>query len=218
MSSKIQLYSLATPNGQKASIALEEMDIPYDAHKIDITKGEQFSPEYLKINPNNKIPAIVDPEGPEGKPLAIMESGAILIYLAEKSGKFLPTDARLRSQTLQWLFFQVGGVGPMFGQFGHFFKYAADKCDHPYPKQRYSEETRRLLKVLENQLEGKDFLVGNQYTIADMATVPWVNALGGFYAAGEHLGLHEFKAVNAWAKRVSERPKTAIGMKVCAAK
>lgn len=218
MSSKIQLYSLATPNGQKASIALEEMGLPYEAHRIDITKGDQFKPEFLKINPNNKIPAIVDPEGPDGKPLAIMESGAILIYLAEKSGKFLSTDPRLRSETLQWLFFQVGGVGPMFGQFGHFFKHAADKCDHPYPKQRYTDETKRLLGVLDKRLEGRSYLVGDEYSIADMATVPWVNALSDFYEADAQLGLKTFKNVNAWTKRVSERPKTAAGMKVCALK
>lgn len=216
MSSKIQLYSLATPNGQKVSIALEEMGLPYDAHLVDISKGDQFKPEFLKINPNNKIPAIVDPDGPDGKPLNIMESGAILLYLAEKSGKFLPKDARLRSETLQWLFFQVGGVGPMFGQFGHFFKYAAEKCDHPYPKQRYTDETKRLLGVLEKRIDGRQFLVGDEYTIADMATVPWINALSQFYKGGDQLGLKEFEKVNAWAQRVSERPKTAIGMKVCA--
>lgn len=214
--SKIQLYSLATPNGQKVSIALEEMGLPYDSHRVDILKGDQFKPEFLKINPNNKIPAIVDPSGPDGKSLAIMESGAILIYLAEKSGKFLPTDQRLRSETLQWLFFQVGGVGPMFGQFGHFFKYATDKCDHPYPKQRYTDETKRLLAVLEKRLEGQDFLVGNQYTIADMATVPWVICLSEFYEGDKQLGLQEYERVNAWTKRVRERPKTAAGMKVCA--
>jgi len=215
MASKIQLYSLATPNGQKASIALEEMALPYDAHKIDITKGEQHTPDYLKINPNGKIPAIVDPNGPDGKPISIMESGAILIYLAEKSGKFLSANPRLRSETLQWLFFQVGGVGPMFGQFGHFFSHAKDKCNDPYPVKRYTDETRRLLTVLNQHLEGKEFLVGNDYSIADMATVPWVNALTQFYNAGEILNLKEFQSVNAWAKRVSERPKTAQGMKVC---
>ncbi len=215
MPARIQLYSMPTPNGQKAGIALEEMGLPYDAHKIDITKGDQHKPEFIKINPNSKIPAIVDPESADGKPLAIMESGAILIYLAEKSGKFLSTDPRLRSETLQWLFFQVGGVGPMFGQFGHFFKHAADKCDHPYPKQRYTDEVKRLLGVLNNRLEGREFLVGDEYSIADMATVPWVNALSQFYQAEDVLGLKNFGPVQAWAKRVSERPKTAAGMKVC---
>ena len=216
MNSKIQLYSLATPNGQKIGIALEEMEIPYDAHRIDIMKGDQHTPEFIKINPNSKIPAIVDPSADDGHPLAIMESGAILIYLAEKSGKFLSKNPRLRSETLQWLFFQVGGVGPMFGQFGHFFKHAKDKCDHPYPKQRYTDETKRLLGVLNTHLKGRDFLVGGEYSIADMATVPWVNALTGFYEAGEQLGIKDYPYVTAWTERVGKRPRTAAGMKVCA--
>lgn len=218
MSSAIQLYSLGTPNGQKISIALEEMGLPYDAHKIDFSKDQQHSPEFLKINPNGKIPAIVDPVSADGKPLTVFESGAILIYLAEKSGKFLSSNPRLRSETLQWLFFQVGGVGPMFGQFGHFFKHAADKCDHPYPKKRYTDETRRLLGVLNEHLAGKEFLVGGEYSIADMATVPWVDALTAFYNAGEVLNLKEFKNVLAWTERVNKRPKTAAGMKVLSVK
>ncbi len=218
MGSPIQLYSLGTPNGQKISIALEEMGLPYEAHKIDFAKDEQHSPEFLRINPNGKIPAIVDPTGPDGKPLTVFESGAILIYLAEKSGKFLASNPRLRSETLQWLFFQVGGVGPMFGQFGHFFKHAADKCDHPDPKKRYTDETRRLLAVLNEHLAGKEYLVGGEYSIADMATVPWVDALTAFYNAGEVLGLKEFKNVNAWTERVNKRPKTAAGMKVLSVK
>ncbi|CAI7842570.1 unnamed protein product [Closterium sp. NIES-53] len=177
-SSRVQLYSLATPNGQKVSIALEEMEIPYDAHTINIMKDEQFTPEFIAINPNSKIPAIVDPMGaPDGTPLKIFESGAILLYLAEKSGKFLPQDAVQRWETLSWLFFQMGGVGPMFGQFGHFFKYARDKCDHPYPTERYTNEARRLLGVLEKRLEGREFLIDAGYTIADMATFPWVICL-----------------------------------------
>eukprot|EP00897_Mesotaenium_endlicherianum_P009756 jgi/Mesen1/8809/ME000053S08213 len=143
--SKIQLYSLATPNGMKAGIALEEMGLEYDAHRIDITKGEQLTPEFLAINPNGKIPAIVDLDGPGGKPYNVFESGAILMYLAEKTGKFLPEDPALRWETIQWLFFQVGGVGPMFGQFGHFYKYAKDKCQDPYPVTRYTTEAKRLL-------------------------------------------------------------------------
>ncbi|CAI5493385.1 unnamed protein product [Closterium sp. Naga37s-1] len=177
-SSRIQLYSFATPNGMKVSIALEEMQLPYDAHTVNIMKGEQFNPEFIAINPNNKIPAIVNPKGgPDGTPLKIFESGAILLYLAERSGKFLPQDAVQRWETISWLFFQVGGVGPMFGQFGMFYKFAGDKCDHPYPLQRYTEETRRLLGVLEKRLEGREFLVDAGYTIADMATFPWVNSL-----------------------------------------
>lgn len=214
--SKIQLYSLATPNGQKIGIALEEMGIAYDAHLVNIGKGDQFKPEFVAINPNSKIPAIVDPDGPDGRPLSVFESGAILVYLAQKSKKFLPADPRLHSETLQWLFFQVGGIGPMFGQFGHFFKYAVDKCNHPYPLERYTTESKRLLSVLETHLQGKSFLVGEQYTIADMATVPWVNGLSAFYKADAKLGLNEFRNVQAWVRRVLERPKTAVGMLVCA--
>lgn len=215
MAEKIQLYSLATPNGQKVSIALEEMQLPYEAHLINILKGDQFKPEFIKINPNSKIPAIVDVAA-DGKPLAIMESGAILIYLAQKSGKFLPAEPRLNSETLQWLFFQVGGVGPMFGQFGHFFKYAQDKCGHPYPLERYSTEAKRLLTVIDSRLAGRDYLVGEQYTIADMAIYPWVNGLSVFYKADDVLGLPNFKNINAWVARIAARPLTAKGMQVCA--
>lgn len=210
----IELYSLRTPNGQKISIALEEMDLPYNVHKIDISKGDQFTPEFIKINPNSKIPAIVDPEGPDGKPISIMESGAILIYLAEKSKKFLPEDPRLKSEVLQWLFFQVSGVGPMFGQFGHFHKWAKDKCDHPYPIERYTNEAKRILKVLDTHLEGRTYLVGEQYTIADMATMPWVVCLDVFYNGKETLDLDQYKNVGAWVKRIMQRPKTAKGMEI----
>jgi GSH-dependent disulfide-bond oxidoreductase len=216
MTSPIQLYSLATPNGQKISIALEEMQLSYIPIIVDITKGEQFKPEFIKINPNSKIPAIVDPQGPDGKPISVMESGAILIYLAQKSGKFYPNDDRLQSEVLQWLFFQVAGVGPMFGQFGHFFKYAKDKCEHPYPLERYATEARRILKVLDNHLQDKFFLVGENYSIADMATVPWVNGLSQFYKAEEKLSLNEYTHVNRWVKNILERPLTSAGMKVCA--
>jgi GST-like protein len=215
MKKPIQLYSLATPNGQKIGIALEEMGLVYEPHVINITKGEQFDPEFIKINPNSKIPAIVDPDGPGGEPISMMESGAILIYLAQKSGLFWPKDPRGQSEVLQWLFFQVGGVGPMFGQFGHFFKYAVDKCDHPYPIERYSTEAKRLLKVLDQRLNGRQYLAMNEYTIADMATVPWVNGLRVFYKAADKLEMDQFANVNSWVQRVLERPKTAVGMNVC---
>jgi len=215
-SKNVQLYSLATPNGQKASIALEEMGIPYDAHRIDIREGEQFSDEYIKINPNSKIPAIVDPIGPDGQPLTIMESGAILIYLADKSGKFLSDKARIRSETLQGLFFQVGHVGPMFGQFGHFYRFGKEKCDHPYPIERYSTETKRLLSVLDKRLEGRSFLVNDDYSIADIATFPWVGCLDSFYEAGEYLGLADFNNVQQWYERCTNRPAAQRGAKVCA--
>lgn len=211
----IDLYSLATPNGQKISIALEEMELPYTPHLIDITKGDQFKPEFIAINPNSKIPAIVDQKGPGGKPLSVFESGAILIYLARKSERFLSKDPRIESETLQWLFFQVGGLGPMFGQFGHFFKYARAKCDHPYPLERYTGEAKRLLKVLDARLADRSHLVGDEYSIADMATMPWVNGLSASYQADEVLGLAQFKNVNAWKERLLARPATARGMKVC---
>lgn len=212
----IDLYSLATPNGQKVSIALEEMELPYTAHFIDIMKGDQFKPEFVAVNPNSKIPAIVDQDGPGGKPFSVFESGAILVYLARKSGRFLSKDARLESETLQWLFFQVGGVGPMFGQFGHFYKYAGAKCDHPYPVERYKTETKRLLKVLDTRLESREYLVGDAYSIADIATMPWVNGVSAFYKADEALELASFKNVQAWKDRILARPATARGMKVCA--
>lgn len=215
----IHLYSMATPNGQKVSIALEEMGLSYTSHTVDITKGDQFKPEFLAVSPNSKIPAIVDQNGPGGTPLAVFESGAILIYLAKKSGMYLSKDPRLESETLQWLFFQVGGVGPMFGQFGHFYKYAGARCEHPYPLERYKTETQRLLRVLEVHLSGvlggRKYLVGEEYSIADMATMPWVHCLSSFYGASETLELTAFTSVQAWVDRCLERPKTAAGMKVC---
>jgi len=213
-SQSIKLYSLATPNGQKVSIALEEMELAYEATTINILENDQFSDEFIKVNPNSKIPAIVDPDGPEENH-AVMESGAILLYLAEKSGKFLPSDPVYRSETLQWLFFQMGGIGPMFGQFGHFYKYAGEKCDHHYPVERYTKETMRLLNVLEKRLEGRHFLVGEQYTIADMAIFPWVRCLSKFYEADELLDLGRYKNIHNWVNRLLDRPKTMKGMGVC---
>lgn len=210
---RIQLYSLGTPNGQKVAIALEEMALPYEAHRIDIMAGDQFTDEFVAINPNSKIPAIVDPKGPGGLSLSVFESGAILIYLAEKSGQYLPTDPAARSECLQWLFFQVGGVGPMFGQFGHFYKYAKEKI--PYGISRYQAETRRLLGVLEKQLEDQDFLIGEDYSIADMATFPWVGALDWGYNAIELLQLNsDFPNVIAWYDRCRQRPAAARGLGV----
>ncbi len=211
---KIQLYSLATPNGQKIGLALEEMGLPYEAHTIDIMKGDQFTEDFKKINPNSKIPAIVDLDG-EGKSQAIFESGAILLYLAEKSGKFLSKDPILKFQTIQWLFFQVGGIGPMFGQFGHFFKFAKEKCDHPYPLDRYKTETKRLLQVLDTHLKGKLFLVGDEYSIADMSIFPWVLCLEIFYGANDFLQLGDYSEVKRWKESIQAREKTAVGLKVC---
>ncbi len=211
--STLQLYSLATPNSQKVGIALEEMGLDYEAHKINIMEGDQFSDDYKKINPNSKIPSLVDPVGDNGAPLAIMESGAILLYLAEKTGQFLPTDAAGRSRTLQWLFFQVGGVGPMFGQFGHFYKFA--EGDHAYALERYRKETQRLLAVMDQHLSEHTYLVGEDITIADFATFPWVNCLSAFYKAEGELNLESFTHVNRWLKTCLARPKTQVGMKVC---
>lgn len=215
MSQPIQLYSLATPNGQKVSVALEEMKLQYDAHVIDIKSGDQFKDAFIKINPNSKIPAITDNDGPNGQPVHIMESGAILLYLAEKTGLFLSQDPTERLTTIQWLFFQVAGVGPMFGQFGHFYKYAKDTCEHPYPVERYTKEVRRLLGVIETQLEKNTYLAGSDYSIADMATFPWVSCLDVFYNGSEHLNLSEFTRVNTWLKTCLSRDAVKIGMDVC---
>jgi len=167
---RIQLYSLATPNGQKVGIALEELGLLYEAHKVNIQQGDQFTDEFKAINPNSKIPAIVDPNGPGGQPLAIFESGAILLYLAEKAGKLLPADPRKRSECIQWLFFQMANVGPMFGQFGHFYRFAKEKL--PYAIERYTNEARRLYRVIDDRLGKAPYLAGD-YSIADMATYPW---------------------------------------------
>ncbi|MEM7132964.1 MAG: glutathione binding-like protein [Chloroflexota bacterium] len=214
MTKPLTLYSRATPNGQKVSIALEEMEIQYELHAVDLAGGEQLTDEYKKINPNGKIPAIVDPEGPDGEPINIFESGAILVYLAEKSGKFLSDDPRLRIETLQWLFFQMGGIGPMFGQFGHFYKFGKDNCDHPYPVERYTNESKRLLGVLEERLEGRAYLVGDEYSIADMATFPWLTAAIRFYEATEVLELDKRPNVMAWYERCTSRPAAIKGSQV----
>lgn len=211
----IHLYSLATPNGQKIGIALEEMQIPYEAHLIDISKGDQFTPEYVKMNPNSKIPVIVDPVGPDGKPITMMESGAILLYLAAKSGRCITKDLVSYQETVQWLFFQAAHIGPFFGQFGHFFHYAREKCDHPYPIERYKKETQRLLAVLESRLKGRTFMVNEEFSIADIAIVPWVKCLDIAYYARAELQLDQFPLVNAWVDRVWQRPAVQRGILVC---
>ncbi|HAG91999.1 MAG TPA: glutathione S-transferase [Bdellovibrionales bacterium] len=215
MSEPIQLYSLATPNGQKVSIALEEMELPYVAHRIDIMKGEQFAPSFKKINPNSKIPAIIDPKADGGEDFCIFESGAILTYLADKSGKFLSDDPFVRNRTLQWLYFQVGGVGPMFGQFGHFYKYAKEKCKDPYPLERYTKETQRLLGVIDDRLSENSYLAGEELSIADFATFPWVVCLDVHYQAEDHLKLNQFKNVQNWVAKLKSRPALQRGLEVC---
>jgi GST-like protein len=210
----IQLYSLATPNGHKVSVCLEEMGLGYEAHLIDIAKGEQMDPGFIRISPNNKIPALIDPDGPEGAPLALMESIVILQYLADKTGQFFPRTYRARLEAQQWLTFQAAHVGPMFGQFGHFHVYAKDKTTDPYGEQRYAAETRRLLGVLDARLKDREFLMGD-YSIVDMATVPWVECLAGAYGSHEFLRMSEFSAVERWRAQVTARPAYQRGILVC---
>ncbi|WP_417253276.1 glutathione S-transferase N-terminal domain-containing protein [Celeribacter sp.] len=204
---KIQLYSFPTPNGVKVSIALEEMGLDYEPHLVTLSDSDVKSPEFLAHNPNNKIPAIIDPNGPDGAQIELFESGAILIYLAEKTGKFLSTDSKTRYETLQWLMFQMGGVGPMFGQLGFFYKFAGAKMEDPTARDRYINEAKRLLNVLEQRLEGRDWIM-DAYSIADMAIAPWLNALD-FYGAKEVLGYNDLKNVPAYVERFYERPAVA---------
>ncbi len=192
---RLQLYSLPTPNGIKVSLFLEEAGLPYEVHKVSFETNDQTSPEFLSLNPNNKIPAILDPNGPGGKPLPLWESGAILIYLAEKTGKFLPADPAKKYETLQWLMFQMGGLGPMFGQMGFFVKFAGKDIEDPRPRERYIAESKRIIGVLDKHLEGKSWIMGDDYTIADMAVFPWIRSLVGFYEAGPLVGIDNFKNV-----------------------
>jgi GST-like protein len=210
----IQLYSLPTPNGVKVSIMLEEIGLPYEPHLIDIGKNESWTPEYLALNPNGKIPAIIDPNGPEGRPLGLFESGAILLYLAEKTGKFLPSDAAGRYETIQWVFFQMAFVGPMFGQLGFFHKFAGREIEDKRPLERYRVESKRLLGVLETRLEGRDWIMGDTYTIADIALLGWVRNLVGFYGAGELVDYASFKRVPAWLERCLARPAVQRGLEI----
>ena len=211
---RIQLYSLPTPNGVKVSIMLEETGLPYDAHLVSFQTNDQMSPEFLSLNPNNKIPAIIDPNGPGAKPLALFESGAILIYLAEKSGQFIPRDAAGRYETIQWLLFQMGGIGPMFGQLGFFHKFAGKDYEDKRPRDRYVEESRRLLGVLEKRLAGRDWIMGDAYTIADIAIFPWVRNLVGFYEAGELVRFKEFGNVRRVLEAFVARPAVVKGLDI----
>ena len=211
---RLQLYSLATPNGIKVSIMLEETGLPYEAHKITLDQDGVLSPHFLSLNPNNKIPAIIDPAGPDGKPLGLFESGAILLYLAEKTGKLLPQAPAQRHETIQWLMFQMAGVGPMFGQLGFFHRFAGKDFEDKRPLQRYAAETRRLLGVLEQRLAGRDWIMGEQYTIADIAIFPWVRILGGYYGAGVLLGIDGFPNVQRALARFVARPAVARGIAI----
>ena len=209
---RIQLYSLPTPNGVKVSIALEEMGLPYEPHLVRFDGNQQLSPEFLSLNPNNKIPAIIDPNGPGGQALALWESGAILIYLAEKCGLLMPTDAAGRYETIQWLMFQMGGVGPMFGQLGFFHKFAGKDFEDKRPRDRYVAECKRLLNVLNRRLAERAWIMGSEYSIADIATFPWVNNLIGFYGAGELVGIAEFAHVRRALQGFMARPAVLKGI------
>ncbi|BCG22743.1 glutathione S-transferase [Pseudomonas tohonis] len=210
---RLQLYSLPTPNGVKVSIMLEEIGLPYEAHKVSFDTNDQLSPEFLSLNPNNKIPAILDPDGPGGQPLALFESGAILLYLAEKSGRLIPDDAAGRYEAIQWLMFQMGGIGPMFGQLGFFNKFAGRDYEDKRPRDRYVAESRRLLAVLDRRLQGRDWLL-DDYGIADIATFPWIRNLVGFYEAGELVGFDDFSNVNRALQAFLARPAVARGLKI----
>jgi GSH-dependent disulfide-bond oxidoreductase len=211
---RIQLYSFPTPNGVKASIMLEETGLPYEPHTINIGHNETWTPEFLSLNPNGKIPAIIDPNGPDGKPLALFESGAILLYLAEKTGKFLPKDPAQRYETIQWVFFQMAAIGPMFGQLGFFHKFAGREIEDKRPLERYRAESKRLLGVLETRLEGRQWIMGDEYTIADISLLGWLRNLIGFYGAGELVEYDTLKNVPAWLERGLARPAVQRGLEI----
>jgi GSH-dependent disulfide-bond oxidoreductase len=211
---RLQLYSLPTPNGVKVSIMLEEIGLPYEPHTINIGKNESWEPEFLSLNPNGKIPAIIDPNGPGGKPLGLFESGAILLYLAEKTGQLLPTDAARRYETMQWVFFQMAFVGPMFGQLGYFFKFAGREIEDKRPLNRYRDEAKRLLRVLETRLDGRQWIMDDEYTIADISLLGWVRNLVGFYGAGEIVEYDALTKVPAWLERCLARPAVQRGLEI----
>ncbi|WP_240230379.1 glutathione S-transferase N-terminal domain-containing protein [Devosia lacusdianchii] len=209
----IQLYSFPTPNGVKVSIMLEETGLAYEPHAVDISKNQTWDEPFLSLNPNGKIPAIIDSNGPDGKPLALFESGAILIYLAEKTGKFMPADPALRYQTIQWVMFQMAAIGPMFGQVGFFHKFAGREFEDKRPRDRYVAESKRLLGVLETRLAGRDWIMG-EYSIADIAILGWVRNLIGFYGAGELVAYAELSNVPAWLERGLARPGVQRGLEI----
>jgi GST-like protein len=210
----LQLYSLPTPNGVKVSIMLEETGLPYEVHLVDFNKDDQKTPEFLSLNPNGKIPAILDPNGPGGKPLGLFESGAILQYLAEKTGKFLPADPARRYETIQWLHFQMGGIGPMFGQLGFFHTFAGKEISDKRPLERYAAESKRLLGVMESRLGGRQWIMDGDYTIADISMLGWVRNLIGFYGAREIVAFDDFRSVSAWLDRGLARPAVQRGVDI----
>lgn len=210
---RLQLYAAPTPNGVKVSIMLEETGLAYEPHLIDISNNESKDPAFVSLNPNGRIPAIIDPAGPDGKPIALWESGSILLYLAEKTGQFIPSSAAQRYETLTWVFFQMSVIGPMFGQLGFFLRYGGRDYEDKRPRQRYVDEAKRLLEVLDRQLEGRNWIV-DDYSIADISTLGWVNALAESYAAGDILGLSLYANVQAWLKRGLARPAVQRGLRI----
>jgi GST-like protein len=211
---RLQLYSLPTPNGVKVSIALEEIGLAYEPHTINIGQNETWTPEFLSLNPNGKIPAIIDPDGPEGEPIGLFESGAILLYLAEKTGKLMPAAAKRRYETIEWVFFQMAAVGPMFGQVGYFHKFAGKEIEDKRPLKRYADESKRLLGVLETRLRGRQWIMDDDYTIADIALLGWVRNIVGFYGAGELVEYDELQHVPAWLARCLARPAVQRGLEI----
>jgi GST-like protein len=211
---RLQLYSLPTPNGVKVSIMLEEIGLPYEVHLVDFNKDDQKTPEFVSLNPNGKIPAILDPDGPGGKPLPLFESGAILQYLADKTGKLLPADAARKYQTIQWVHFQMGGIGPMFGQVGFFHKFAGREYEDKRPLERYVAESKRLLGVMEARLNGRQWIMDDEYTIADISMLGWVRNLIGFYGARELVAFDRFVSVAAWLDRGLARPAVQRGLEI----
>ena len=211
---RLQLYSLPTPNGVKVSIMLEEIGLPYEVHLVDFNKDDQKTPEYLALNPNGKIPAILDPDGPGGKPLELFESGAILQYIAEKTGKLFPADANARWETIQWLHFQMGGIGPIFGQLGFFHKFAGKDYEDKRPLKRYVDESKRLLGVMETRLKSRTWFMGEDFTIADIAMIGWVRNLVGFYGAREIVEYDNLKEVPRWLEAALARPAVQRGLEI----
>lgn len=211
---RIQLYSLPTPNGVKVSVMLEEIGLPYEPHLVSFEKNDQLTPEFLSLNPNNKIPAIIDPNGPDGKPIALFESGAILLYLAEKTGQLIPKNKSDYFESIQWLMFQMSGVGPMFGQFGFFHKFAGKEYEDKRPFDRYVTETKRLLNVLEQRLSERQWMMGDEYTVVDIAIFPWVRTLLGFYEAGELLNMHNYPNVLRVNDDFLARPAVIRGVEI----
>ncbi len=211
---RLQLYSLNTPNGVKISIMLEEIGLPYEAHLVDITKNESWTPDFLSLNPNGKIPAIVDPNGPGGRPIGLFESGAIMIYLADKTGRLLPADPARRYEAIQWLFFQNAGVGPMFGQVGFFNRFAGKAFEDKRPLERYVNESKRLLGVVEGRLAGRTWIMGDEYTVADIALLGWVRTLINFYEARDLVAFDSLRHVPAWLERGLARPAVQRGLAI----